>query len=61
MCMKEHLFRHFSSLNHNEFLNDVLITFINKTHPSDPLKREDRWRRTLKTMAPFGLNIEDSV
>ena len=54
-------FRHFSSLGHNGFLNDVSITFIDKTNPPDPLKREDYWRRTLKTMALFGLNIEDSV
>ena len=29
--------------------------------PSDPLKRENFWRETLMTMAPYGLNIEDSV
>ena len=27
----------------------------------DPKKREYYWQRTLKTYAPFGLNIEDSV
>ena len=32
-----------------------------KTGPSDPLKQEDYRRRTLKAMAPFGFNIEDSV
>ena len=61
MCMQEHLFRHFSSPGHNGFLNDVSIAFIDKADPSDPFKREDYWRRTLKTMAPFGLNIEGSV
>ena len=79
-CMQEHLFKHFNSMGHNGFLNnvsitlidktdgnhkgflsDVSITFIDKTDPSDPLKREDYWRSILKTMAPFGLNIEDSV
>ena len=59
--MQEHLFRHFSSPSRNGFLNDVSTTFIDKTDPSDPLKREDYRRRTLKTMAPLGLNIEDSV
>ena len=58
--MQEHLFRHFSSPGRNGFLNDVSITFIDKTDPSDPLKREDYWRRTLKTMAPFGFNIEEN-
>ena len=60
-CIQEYLFRHFSSLGHNEFLNNISITFIDKTGPSAPLKREDYWRRTLTTMAPFRLNIEDSV
>ena len=61
MCMQEHLFRHSSSSGHNGILNDASITFIDKTDPSDPLKREDYWRRTPKTMAPFGFNIENSV
>ena len=46
---------------HCDFLEDVSLTFKDKTDPSDPLKREDYWRSTLKTMAPFGLNIEESV
>ena len=60
-CMQQHLFDHFCDCNHKGFLSDVSITFIDKTDPSDPLKREDYWRSILKTMAPFGLNIEDSV
>ena len=58
--MQEDLFRHFSTLGRSRFLNDVSITFIDKTNPSDPLKREDYWRRTLKIMAPSRLNIEDN-
>ena len=60
-CMQEHLFSYFSSPGHNGFLNDVSITFIDKTDPSDPLKREDYWNRTLKTMAPHGFDFENSV
>ena len=56
-CMQEHLFSHFSMV----LLNDVSITFIDKADPSDPLRREDYWRQTLKTMVSYGLNIEDSV
>ena len=41
--------------------NDVSVTLIDKTDGSDPKKREDYWMKTLKTMAPYGLNIEDSV
>ena len=61
MCMQEHLFRHFSSLGHTGFLKNVSITFINKADPSDSLKQEDYWRQTLKTMVPFGPNIDNSV
>ena len=34
---------------------------IDKTDVFDALRREDSWRQTLKTMAPYGLNIEGSV
>ena len=54
-CMQQHLFNHFCTSGHCGFLEDVSLTFIDKTDPSDPLKREDYWRSTLKTMVPFGL------
>ena len=60
-CMQEYLFSHFSMVGNDGFLNDVSITFINKTNPSDPLRREDYWRQTPKTTVPYGLNIEASV
>ena len=59
--MQDHLYRHFSSPGHRGFLNDVSVTLIDKTDGSGPKKREDYWMKTLKTMAPYGLNIEDSV
>ena len=40
-CRQEHSFRHFSCPDRNGFLNNVSITFIDKTDPSGPLKRED--------------------
>ena len=43
------------------FINDASVTFIDITDPFDPLKRKDYWGSTLKTMAPFGLNNEESV
>ena len=61
ICMQQHLFNHFCTSGHCGFLEDVSLTFIDKTDPSDPLKRKDYWKSTLKTMAPFGLNIEESV
>ena len=60
-CMQEHVYRHFSSPGHMGFLNDVSVTLIGKTDSSEPKKREDYCIKTLKTMAPYGLNIEDSV
>ena len=59
--MKEHLFRHFLSLGHKGFLNDVSVTFIDKTDPSYPPKHENFWRETLITMTLSVFNIEDSV
>ena len=60
-CMQEHLFEHFKSEDHSGFLGNVSITLIDKTDGKDPKRRENYWMRTLKTYAPFGLNIEDSV
>ena len=60
-CMQQHLFEHFSEKGHHGFLEDVSITLIDKTDPSNPLQRENYWRSILKTMAPWGLNVEDCV
>ena len=46
---------------HSGLLENVSITLIDKTDSKDPKKRENYWMRTLKTYAPFGLYIEDSV
>ena len=59
--MQQQLLEHFGSSNDTCFLSDVSVTFFHKTDPSDPLKREDYWRCTLKTMASFGLKVEESV
>ena len=59
--MQQHPHEHFCSSNHNCFISDVSITFIDKTDPSGCLQRKDYWRSTLKTMTPFGLNTEESV
>ena len=58
-CMQEHLHEHFYSDGHNGFLENVAITLIDKTDGRDPKNRENYWMRTLKTLAPDGLNIED--
>ena len=60
-CMQEHLYRHFSSPGDMVFLDDILVTLIDKMDRSDPKKREDYWMKPLKTMAPYSLNIDNSV
>ena len=54
--MQQHLFEHFASEGHCSFLENVTITFIDKTDPKDPYRQEHYWRNTLKTMVPLGLN-----
>ena len=60
-CMQQHLFDHFSEERRHSFLEDVSITLIDKTEPSNVLKIENYWRSTLKTMKPWGLNVEYCV
>ena len=40
-------------------INDVETVFIDKTDPSDPTRREEFWRNEVKTLAPYGLNVEE--
>ena len=45
---------------YSSFLGNVSISLIDKTYGKNPKRRENYLMRTLKTYAPFGLNIEDS-
>ena len=47
---QQQLYDHFMLEDHTRFLNDASITFIDKTDPNDPLKREQYCRHTLKTL-----------
>ena len=58
---QQHLYDHFMLEDHTQFVNDVSIIFIDKTDPTDPLKREQYWRHTLKTLVPYGLDVSESV
>ena len=53
------LYKHFLSDGHQSLEENVSICGIDKTDPSDLHKREYHWMRTLETIAPFGLNIEE--
>ena len=54
----KYLHDHFLSEGHDGLLNNVDITLIDKTDPSDPERREEFWRTKLHTLAPLGLNID---
>ena len=58
--MQRYLYEFYSSVGHCGFLDHVSITFV-KIDTSVLLKRKDYWRRTLCTMAPYGLNIGDHI
>ena len=55
--MQRYLHEHFLSKGDNGLINDVEIMFIDKTDPSDPIRREEFRRTKLKTIAPYGLNV----
>ena len=59
--MQKHLFEHFYGNNHFGFLSDVSITFTDKIEISNPLKRKNYGKHTLKTFATSGLNIAEHV
>ena len=59
--MQEHLYEHFYSEGHNRFLGNVSISLIDKTDGFQPKKRENYRMRTLKTLAPLGLNAESAI
>ena len=58
--MQYHIFEHFSMEGHDGFLEDCIITFIDKTDASDPTRREKYWINILNTLVPNGLNISES-
>ena len=53
--MQPERFEHFAADNHSCFLTDCSITLIDKIDGSDPTRREEHWRKVLKTAAPFFL------
>ena len=53
--MQEYLYENFCDSDYSGFLNDVSITFINKKYPTNRRQRENYWKHTLKTFAPYGL------
>ena len=59
--MQQHLFRHFQSPSHTGFIENVCITFIDKTDFFIPTKHEDYGRQTLKLFDSTCANMKESV
>ena len=59
--MPQHLYEHFCSEGHNGFLGNVSISLIDKTDGFQPKKKENDWMKTIKHLAPLGLNVESAV
>ena len=53
------VFEHIYSNYRNGFLEDCSITLIDKTDGTDPTRREEYWRRVLKTVTPYGFSTID--
>ena len=49
---------HFIQPDHKGFIKNVEVRLTDKTQGSDPTKGQFYWMRTLKTLYPYGLNIE---
>ena len=57
--MQKYFHYHLLSEGHNDLINDVEIVFIDKTDPLDSTRREEFRRNKLKTLVPYGLNVEE--
>ena len=54
--MQVDLFEHFASYWVDVFLENWTITLTDKTDGAYPTRREEYWRRVLKTVSPYVLN-----
>ena len=58
-CMQKYFHDHFLSEGYSGLINDVEIAFIDQTDPSDLIRREKFSKNKLKTLAPYGLYVEE--
>ena len=57
----EVLYKHFESESHSGFRDDVSVILIDKTNSSNPTKREIYLMQTFKSIAFYGLNVENGL
>ena len=55
--MQPLVFEHFSSNDHNGFLEDCSITLIYKTDGAHPNSRGEYWRNVSEIVTPCGLEM----
>ena len=53
--MQADLSEPFASHGHNGFLEDCIITLIDKADGANTTRGEEYWRRVMKTVLPYGL------
>ena len=51
--------KHLHGKDYDGLFNNIEVSFLVKTDPADPEKREKIFRTKLRTLAPIGLNIEE--
>ena len=57
--MQKYFHDHFLIEGHSGLINDVEIAFIDQTDPSDLPRRVKFSKNKIKTLAPYGLNVEE--
>ena len=57
--MQEYLHNNFQKEGHNDFLEHLSVTLTDKNDGFDLTKRETFWMHTPKTLAPYGLKVEN--
>ena len=56
-CLQEHLCKHFRDNDFYSGFNCVSVKFTDKTDSTNPLQKENYWKSTLKTFAPYSLTM----
>ena len=51
--MQRDFFEYFAFHGHNGFMEDCTITLIDQSDGTDTTRREEYWRKVLKTVSPY--------
>ena len=56
--MQEYLLKHFNSMEHNGFLNNISVALTAKADDKNPKKREGYWGELWKPTHPLNLMLK---